>query len=155
MKKFVMVLLCVLCLSVICSAAEPEKSRDFVLTETLGASIGFALYNSHVIIGITADTYSKKIYTQTNMIGIINEQKSALVTLDDYVLKLIQLSQDPKLSGDRATLQEILECTKKINAMSDALLKYISSPTNSNADDFDTKRKASYGSIDKLLGLKN
>ena len=119
--------------------------------EAYGAAMGGALYNTQVIIGITADAFAKDVYNKDEAKDIITEQKSLIGVHDNYIGKLLKKASVTK--EDKESLNSMSACIAKLNVTADALLAYFVNPTESNADDFQTKRKASYAAIEKLLGI--
>jgi hypothetical protein len=125
---------------------------DETIMEALGAALGLSLYNSQVIIGMTADAYSSKVYENEQSKTILSEQKSSIGLLKDYVGKIKKLPGTSK--SDITTLGEISACIDKIDATIDSLTGYIDDPSQDKADLFEKNRAASYGAIADLLGIK-
>ena len=125
--------------------------KPVTIEEALGAAVGAALYNTQVVIGITADSFTKQVYTSDETKTIVKEQKSLLNTLGSYASALID---NPSVEeADKAAMRDILACIGKLNSTADALIAYVDDASDANAQDFQTKRKDSYKSISDLLGL--
>lgn len=131
------------------STARADNTIAFA--EAYGAAAGSTLYNTQVILGMTADAIAKDVYTNDEAKAIINEQKAVLGLTDDYVAKLLKLVGLDK--DDKASLSEISVVIAKINATADALTNYMDNPSDENVDKFQARRQASYAAIAKLLGL--
>ncbi|HOX27997.1 MAG TPA: hypothetical protein PLQ76_02455 [bacterium] len=126
-----------------------EASASF--EEAFGAASAFAMYNTQVVLGITADAFVKSVYSSEEAKTIVSEQKTSVGILGDYVKKLLELSTVN--DSDKKYLKGIQVCLDKLSETADALTAYIDNQSDENAGDFDTKRKASYDSIAELPGL--
>lgn len=155
MKKLAVVMVMVfvsIVLTVAFAGAGPAQAENQTgFEEAYGAAVGVGLYNIQVILGITADAFAGKVYDKDEAKKIATEQKNVLGLLDDYAGKL--LKNDSLDKGDANSIKDISACITKLKATADALLGYLANPSRDAAGDFDTKRKASYASIEKLLGI--
>ena len=131
------------------AAAADDAAYDVL--EAVGASFGLALYNSHIVTGITADAYSKDVYSAADAKAIVDEQLGGLDMLDGYADKL--LSSSLVTDSDKDSVRKIKACIVKIKAMITSFETYLDSPTDDNADKFQQQRKDSYASLSDLLGL--
>lgn len=133
------------------AAAAAPATDDTIVLEAFGASFGLAVYNSQVVVGLTADSLTKDLYTKEEATTIIAEQKGGLDTLQDYVKKI----QASSIAANEAeTLQEMIVCIDKLQATIAALDAFLADRSKDNADDFEAKRQTSYTAIAKLLGIK-
>lgn len=155
MKKHGVVMVLVfafIVLTIVFAGAGPTQAENQTgFEEAYGAAVGAGLYNIQVILGITADAFAGKVYNKDDAKDIITEQKNVLGLLDDYAGKLLKQASTSK--DDLNSLNDISVCIVKLKATADALLGYLANPANDAASDFQTKRKASYAAIEKLLGL--
>jgi len=110
-----------------------------------------ALYNTQVVIGLTADSVAKKVYSFEVASRITKEQSAMLEVVNSYVREIIQ--SPSTLEADRAASKAIATCIDKLNETINALDAYIQNPTDINANNFQVKRKASYAAIAELLGI--
>jgi hypothetical protein len=134
-------------------AAQSARAADAVsFEEAYGATAGLSLYNIQVVLGLSADAFEKEVYTAEQMNDIVGEQKTVLVTLSDYMVKLQALKTTS--AADKKSLKEMDAVTAKLTATAESLLAYVADSSTENAEDFQTKRKASYASIAELLGLE-
>ena len=155
MKKHGVLIVLVFALSVLtlvfAGAGPTQADNQTWCEEAYGASTGGSLYNTQVIIGITADAVATKTYDKDEAKNIITEQKALLDVLGDYADKLLKQGSSNK--ADLDTLKDISACIAKLKVTADALLAYLANPTDYAVDDFQTKREASYAAIAKLLGI--
>jgi hypothetical protein len=155
MKKQVVAIVLVFALSIFtvtyagAASAQAEPQPDF--SEAYGAAAGASLYNTQVILGMTADAIVAKVYKNDEVKEIITEQKNILGVLDNYAGKLLKEASLKK--DDRESLKDISACIAKLNATADSLLGYMANSSDAAANDFQVKRKASYAAIAKLLGI--
>lgn len=133
-------------------AGRARAAENVSYAEAFGAATGFALYNTQVVLGVTADALSKDVYTADEARGIVSEQKGALDVLRKYVRQLIKASF--VAAADKKSLKEIDACIDTLNDTADALNAYLDNPTTDAANDFQEKRKASYAALSDLLGLE-
>jgi hypothetical protein len=154
MKKYsalVVFCFCVGLLSIGASLARADEKVEF--NEAFGAAAGMALYDTQTVIEITADSIGKSVYSSEKTTKIIREQGAMLDVLNSYSKKLIQYPSTT--DADKASLKSILSSIDKLYETLNALKAYIQSPSKSNADNFQTKRKTSYSEILKMLGIEN
>ncbi len=144
MKKLAIAVMVVLLFVTVQVRAEDCSSAR----EAFGAAIGFSLYNTQMVVGLTADAYVKKVYTTQYTQTICTEQRNALTVLNGHCIKLEELGKEVD------TLKEIEGVITKLKATIDALDKYTVNSSSANANDFEAKRKASWAAIAKLLDIK-
>jgi len=152
MKKSFAIIFC-LCMLLISATVLPVSAQEKVsYDEAFGAASGMSLYNTQVVLGMTADGIAKGVYSMEIANGVTREQSAMLGVLNSYVAQLIQSPSTPE--SDRTALVAISSCIGRLNETINALNAYIQNPTVINADNFQVKRKASYAAIAELLGIK-
>jgi hypothetical protein len=133
--------------------AQSAKAADTVsFEEAYGATAGLGLYNIQVILGLSADAFEKEVYAAEQMNDIVGEQKTILTTLSDYMVKLQGLKTTS--AADKKSLKDMNAVATKLTETADSLLAYVADSSVENAEDFQTKRKASYAALADLLGLE-
>lgn len=146
----VAVLIGFLSMMMTCGWTAAEESDPLIMNEAFGGAFGFAIYNSQVIVGITADSLYYQVYEPDVASSIIAEQDRCLVILREYVQKII----DAHLAdNEEELLQRMIDATYYLQDTISALNAYIADSSVDNANDFDQKRQKSYNAIASLLGI--
>lgn len=134
------------------AGARPAQA-EASLEEALGAATAVAMYNAQMVLGLSADAFAKKVYDEETMKTVVGEQKTLLTNLDKHLAGLRKL--DSISAEDKKALKSLSDCLAKLQQTADALLEYVEEQSDVNAEDYQTKRKASYAAIAEVMGLEN
>lgn len=133
------------------AAAYTNEDMGFAL-ESFGVAFGLAVYNTQMVIGLSADSLEAALYPDEQIKHFVDEQLSTLNVLRETVIKVQKAGI---ASNEESVLNDMLYTIDRLKETANALNGYIANPTNENADYFQTMREASYNSVANLLGLKS
>ncbi len=119
--------------------------------EALGATAAIALYNSHLLVAISADALLKGSVTDSQAMLMITEQRNMMNILAPYVENL--LNSGTLTTADAGALERIRTCCQNIVILADSLDAYVGDKSPENAYIVEERRKESYASIAQFLGL--
>lgn len=120
--------------------------------EALGGSGGLLLYDTYLVIGEAADAYSREAYTAAEVEEIVNEQIGGIATVQKQYDALLatKFLSDP---NDQKFLRQLIDAFDLVVAEGNALIDYVNSGTDIDANTYDENRKAAWAEISSLLGM--
>lgn len=132
------------------AATKEATPPDNVTLSTLGASTAIALYNAHLIIGLSAEARTHGA-SDTQVFRLLLEQRNMVGVLDGY---LQSMEESAALeAGDRRTIAGLRQCITNILAFAGALQELVQTPGPELAERFENRRLRSYSSIARIMGL--
>ena len=149
MKKLLLLLVVVL----IALQGQAQKGKDEAL-EALGGSCGLLLYNTFIIVGITADAYSAGTYDADKANQIIGEQLGGVETVEQQYNALVASGflTDP---SDVKFIKETVKAFDLVRAEANALLAFIQSGSDEDGAEYDSYRQKAWTEISRLLGFED
>lgn len=148
MKSFISFLVLSILLTISTFA---QKGKDDALN-FIGASSGSVLYNSHLVIGLAADSYADKVYDGEMVREIVEDQLNLLANFKEQTAKL-------RDSGFLSNKDDILYCndiikiTGLVEAEGESLKKYILSQAEADGDTYSKANETAWNELVRLLEL--
>jgi hypothetical protein len=154
MKKIVLGFLFIAIFSLIAVAAyqrpvqAAEMTCDEIMVESYGFTFASLLYNTHMVLGLTADAFANKAIDLQLATQIVTEQQGFLESMVSYAE---QVAAAPSFQGSE-TLPKMTDSARQLSKMADALAAYLSDASEENLANYNTARQESSDSIDVLMG---
>jgi hypothetical protein len=149
MKKYVVFVLILLCLSLTVSSYSSKlEEKLFYNQGFFGAAF---LYQTYFTIGMASDTWSNGTYKAENSRTIIQTCVDFLA-LSEKTLK--ELSQFSITSDDRNTLLQMIDIATDLKNQGSFMLSYMNSKNESDLEQYELSRKQAWEKISRLMDLK-
>ena len=128
-----------------------SQCSDIVL-KSIGQVSALYLYNTYGLIGSLADGLESSPNDSTSVRPLINEQISTLTSLKSTYSEMA--TNGGLAQNDQNFVYEIIDAYTLLIDEAKALNAYMKSPGTTEADFFQTKRKAAWAKIAAILGLE-
>jgi hypothetical protein len=148
MKK-VLVLLMMVSLAM---GAQAQKGKDQAL-EALGGSCGLLLYNTYMIVGMTADAFAEGVYDVDKSTQILDEQSAGIGAVKEQYNALLS-SGFLTAESDQQFIKETLDAFDLVVLEIESLEKYLSTSSPKDADEYEANRQEAWAEIARLLDIK-
>lgn len=148
MKRASIILLLVL----VALGGQAQKGKDQAL-EALGGSCGLLLYNTYLVVGMTADGFSAKMYDAAEANQILDEQAGGIEAIHEQYDALLD-SGFLASESDQQFIKETLAAFDIVSHEIEALQKYFVSENVDDATEYDNYRKSAWTEISRLLDIE-
>jgi len=125
--------------------------EDNVYLEAIGGFGGSYMYMTYAYIGVTADAYSKDIYTASQVKVMMEETVGMLQKL----VKTLQTIRATNIvDSDKNYLDSMIEVYNLLKLEAESLAAFVSSNDRTDVEKYEQARKQAWPRIKKLLGIK-
>ena len=148
MKKVLLLVV----VALIALQGQAQKGKDEAL-EAIGGSCSLLLYNTYIIVGMTADAYADEVYSGEKATQIVGEQLDGIETIEKQYSALINSGFLTEPS-DVQFIEEFIKTYALVRYEADALVKFIQSGTAEDSAEYDRYRQMAWAKISELLGFE-
>jgi len=141
------VLLLVLAVSLFPYSSKLEEKLFYSLGH-FGATF---LYQTYLNIGMISDIWTHNIYSPEDAKSLLGTNLSLLETSKKNLRELCEFSIT---NEDRGTFMDMIVIIEELTGEADSMLKYISSRSQADIDQYETHRKQAWAKITKLMDIK-
>ena len=137
------------CASMLVSLTAHAEKNPFM--ESIGALTAAQLYTNHAYIGVTGDAFIAKAYKAKQVRALMTETAGMI----DNVSRFLTTVADGNITADdKKFLQEAVAIFGLLKAQALALKSYAGTGQKSDADAYQTSRKAAWARVKVLLNIK-
>jgi hypothetical protein len=138
-------------LSFRCAWAEQYSEEKGLILESLGAAYGTLIYDTQLIVVLTADVHGNNVYNKEEALNLLQEQKNFLNLQEEYIRKM--LSKANPSASDVKSFNSILDSISGLRTFISSFENYANNPTSDNYNAYTRDKDASYGKIKAMLGI--
>ena len=109
------------------------------------------LYQTYLNIGMVSDIWTHNIYSPEDAKSLLTTNLSFLASSKKNLQELTEFSIN---NEDRGTFMEMIAIIDDLTGEADYMLKYISSRSQNDVDQYEVHRKQAWAKITKLMDIK-